>query len=434
VLAPDARPDLKEWWSPKVGWGIILPPSEKRMSAADLSAARDAPEVVQRLIAKRFSAPGVPREREATRAAVLRPVAGADQVMFLSRDGTALDIAGAPMGMADDAIPMYLLLCGTPKQLSWELQYVLGKRRLVGRLDLSEEGLTRYVDALLSDWDGKANSPRNTTVWSVVDEEDEDDEEGITRIMRDLIAAPLAAAMSADKDGDIDVTFIDGTQNAATWATLTSSLASTKPGVIVTTSHGVASRNADTLGLPIDQEGRTADPSALLNGKWAPNGAVWYAHACCSAGSTGRSIYAGLFAAGTENGEMLADVAAAGPSVAPLPTALLSAPKPLRAFIGHVEPTFNYSLREPATGQSLTANLVAAIYPNLMRPEPVGHALLDWQGQSSTYHAQYAHSQARFDRGEPNAEEALLYYALCASDVGSMVILGDPAATLPPLR
>ena len=69
-----------------------------------------------------------------------------------------------------------------------------------------------------------------------------------------------------------------------------------------------------------------------------------------------------------------------------------------------------------------------------MQPEPVGHAFLDWLGQSTTYRAQYAHSQARFDRGEAKAEDALLYYALCAADVGSMVILGDPAATLPPLR
>ena len=82
----------------------------------------------------------------------------------------------------------------------------------------------------------------------------------------------------------------------------------------------------------------------------------------------------------------------------------------------------------------IAANLIAAIYPNLVQPEPVGHALLDWLGQSTTYRAQYAHSQARFDRGEPNAEEALLYYAPCAADVGSMVILGDPAATLPRLR
>ena len=65
----------------------------------------------------------------------------------------------------------------------------------------------------------------------------------------------------------------------------------------------------------------------LVNGQWAPNGSVWYAHACCSAGATGGSVYSGLFAAGTENGDMLVDVARAGPAVAPLPTALLSAPR-----------------------------------------------------------------------------------------------------------
>jgi hypothetical protein len=45
---------------------------------------------------------------------------------------------------------------------------------------------------------------------------------------------------------------------------------------------------------------------------------------------------------------MLKNIAAtAGARISPLPRALLGAEKPLRAFVGHVEPTFDWTLRDP---------------------------------------------------------------------------------------
>jgi hypothetical protein len=71
---------------------------------------------------------------------------------------------------------------------------------------------------------------------------------------------------------------------------------------------------------------------------------VWNAHACCSPGSDSPSNYAGLLDPESDVDAVLAAVAGLGSTVAPRPTALLGAEKPLRAFIGHVEP--------PSTGPS----------------------------------------------------------------------------------
>jgi len=68
--------------------------------------------------------------------------------------------------------------------------------------------------------------------------------------------------------------------------------------------------------------------------QWQPNGAIWYAHACCSAGSDGASSYAGLLEADSTLDKTLQAVATLGSLTAPLPKRLLGAKQPLRAFVG----------------------------------------------------------------------------------------------------
>lgn len=99
---------------------------------------------------------------------------------------------------------------------------------------------------------------------------------------------------------------------------------------------------------------------------WEPDGVVWLAHACCSAGSVASSGYAGLFDPGDPIAELLAGVSeAAGSRTAPLPRRLLGHPKPARAFLGQVEPTFDWTLSDPDTGQPLSNALCDAVYPRL---------------------------------------------------------------------
>src|SRR5205807_2515028 len=105
--------------------------------------------------------------------------------------------------------------------------------------------------------------------------------------------------------------------------------------------------------LPVDARGEVLNLDELLS-VWEPKGAVWYAHACCSAGSDSTSVFAGLFEKGSPNESLLRSLTSLPASVAPLPKRLLGHRRPLRAFVGHVEPTFDWTLRQPENGQAIT--------------------------------------------------------------------------------
>jgi hypothetical protein len=126
---------------------------------------------------------------------------------------------------------------------------------------------------------------------------------------------------------------------------------------------------AASLGALVDGQHLTLDIDALL-AAWQPDGAIWYAHACCSAGCDNVNSYKELVPAGSTLASVLDGVAALGAQVAPLPQRLLGAAKPLRAFIGHVEPTFDWTLRQPETGQVLTARRLRRSTTTCTAPSP----------------------------------------------------------------
>jgi hypothetical protein len=258
--------------------------------------------------------------------------------------------------------------------------------------------------------------------------------------MRTYIAAKVHAALVTDSEiGPGKALFLDGGTNAtdATADRLTRALEERRPGLVVTTSHGLtgplnnASRMAATLGLPVGQDDAAVDLDRLLD-KWQPNGAIWYCHACCSAGADQPSAFADLFDESAPLRSILTGIATVGPCVAPLPSRLLSGSRPCRAFIGHVEPTFDWTLRDPGNGQVITKPIVDAVYPNLFRPRTtLGFAFKDAYATVGSYLANWDLGRAAYDAGSQNIAD-LLRLQLAARDLQSMVILGDPAATLIP--
>ena len=122
---------------------------------------------------------------------------------------------------------------------------------------------------------------------------------------------------------------------------------------------------------------------------------------------------------------VLKGVAKVGARVSPLPNSLLGAAEPLRAFIGHVEPTFDWTLQQPITRQFTTEPIATALYDELYQPMPVGLAMSAVYGTLGGIYADYD----RFSRvlSQPN----MLHRLLIARDVQGMVILGDPTAMLP---
>ncbi len=422
-LVPPPPAALTNWRDPRVGWGLILPPPGDDLSPVDVAAGADAPEPIRALLASR---PGAPVFRYiATHPYNLthlqNPAAGQDPM-----------IGQPPFGIGGGGIPRYLLIYGTPEEIPWDFQYMLNGTYYAGRLALAGEALERYVQALLTDWQDASSRVDQPVVWAV-----NHGAPDITDLMRDCVAAQVYEAWESDDDLRGKARFIDGSATIASTASLIETLAERKPALVVTTSHGQtgplgdAGAMAANLGLLVDQDGAVLQPDDLL-AQWEPNGAVWYAHACCSAGSDAATSYEGLVEAGSPVDRVLKAVAGLGSRVAPLPTALLGARKPMRAFIGHVEPTFDWTLRQPETGQPLTANIKQALYDNLYHAQPVGLALHDCFMPLSALRAQYDRNYNLRNSGQDTIS-SLLYSRLVARDLESMVILGDPTATLPQL-
>jgi len=418
LMRPPRPADPTDPTDCRVGWALVLPARDN--DADDLAHARDAEQPLQDLLAHRGPA-----------AKVLRYRPDYGHIALFEADGTPVPTSGAAQGVAPGCLPRYLLLAAGPDVLPWALQYTLAAVCAVGRLHLTGLPLGRYVEAL------RRNSPVGPArygaplVWAV-DHGDGD----ITALMRTLIAQTIYDDFRADSEMRA-ATLLDGSR--ATTDGLSLALATGDPALVVTTSHGMTGPLTDAamlrrdLGLPVDTLRSIVTADEVLTA-WAPNGAVWYSHACCSAGSDSPSAYTGLLDPQSDVHAVLTAVANLGPTVAPLPTALLGAAEPVRAFIGHVEPTFDWTIEFPWTRTALTASIRTALYHGISRGEPVGYAMQQvWRDIGPL---RQAHADAvRLYEDEPDQARrgltAALYCRLAASDRAGTVVLGDPAARLP---
>lgn len=416
-LKAQPRADPKDWRDPRVGWALVLPHNPD-LSPADLACAKDAPEPIRALVDSRGEN-GQP-------ALVLRYKSGSSRIGFLQRDGSDLPVNQSAFGTGFAVVPRYLLIYGTPEQIPWEVQYSLNATRYVGRLDLTGTALENYVRALMNNWNDGAADLASALVWSA-----DHGPADITCLMREAIASPVVQKLRADLTIGPNTQYLDGSKpGTATVKTLIEHLSAMRPGFILTTSHGMTGpldnleQMAAQMGALVDSDHSLVSPNDILE-NWKPGGAVWYAHACCSAGSDAHTLFDGLVEADSLVDQVLKGVAKAGARVSPLPNALLGASQPLRAFIGHVEPTFNWTLEQKITKQFTTGPLVNALYEELFQPSPIGMAMSSVYGQLGGIYADYD----RFSL-VPN-QANMLHRLLVARDIQSTVILGDPTAMLP---
>jgi hypothetical protein len=416
-------PDLNDWRDPRTGWGLVLP-ARPGASKEAMASDEDAPEPIRQLRAARANRDGAapifryepdwPYNRTHLRNAV---------------SGKPLYLGGSDTGVAGNQIPYYLVIYGTPEEIPWLLQYTLNANRAVGRLALEGDALSRYVQACLGHWSDEPAKVLQAVVWAT-------SYDYMSRLMRDSIAAKVADRLLGDGDMAPGTLFLNaqpqGGPAQATGSRLAEALQTRRPALIVTTSHGRTGPLADraqmgaNLGLLIDQENTSLDPKILAG--WKTGGAVWYAHACCSAGSDAQSQFDGLVEPGSVVDQTLKGVAGLGSRIAPLPQALLGAESPLRAFIGHVEPTFDWSLKQD-TGQHLTGGIVKALTEGLYSWEPVGRALHRYYARLADLTTVYLQNKKALP-GDPIAKAALTYTELSGRDIQSTVLLGDPCVRL----
>lgn len=423
-LVAEEPDDLRNWRDERVGWGLVLP--ENEMISTELRAtAVDAPEPIRALVEARSPA-AVFRYRADLHNTKLRRY---------YPDGTARDIAltGGERGMGPKALPWYFMIFGSPHEIPWNLQFNMHQSCFVGRLDLADEALENYVDALINGWQNAACRPDHPVLWSV-----NHGHPDITWLMQGAIAKKVAEALTADSDIGGKLRFL--TDQDATVASLQQRLNDRSPALVVTTSHGMTGplENGPVmqqqLGYLVDAQHNLLKPDDLL-AHWLPDGAIWYAHGCCSAGGDETTNYVDVVESNSTIARILEAVASLGAMVSPLPKALLGAKKPLRAFIGQVEPTFDWTLRAE-TGQVLTNALVKAIYNRMHRtnPEPVGMAFHAVHQQAGELFTQLDGLRRQVTRGISEAAVSAVRIQLTALDWQSMVILGDPTVAMPSLQ
>jgi hypothetical protein len=425
-LGPPMPIDERHWMHPDVGWGLILPDNED-VPTAERARADDTKEpAIIKLMKARKDAP-VLRWRPSLQQGFLRRYYA---------DGTMQDLsAQAPNpGIGKGRIPRYLLIYAPPDKIPWAVQYALNMSTFVGRIDLTGEQLENYVNALISDWAGQTSDPRAPLVWSV-------DHGGgdITALMARAVAGKVWEKINSNPD-------LGGRRwlkdNQATRDELGAALAGQSPALVVTTSHGMTGPLDDKdalklqLGSPVDAQFSVLGAPQLSG--WKPSGAIWYAHACCSAGADAESRYKGLLPESGEIGSLLNRIAAAaGATIVPLPRALLGAERPLRAFVGHVEPTFDWTLRDPTNKQVLTHVLCAALYDKLYegyQRNPIGWALQRVYKEAGDFYGAWQGAVRDIDRNVPGMRDFALYRQLVAMDRQTLVILGDPTVSLPPMN
>jgi hypothetical protein len=327
-------------------------------------------------------------------------------------------------------IPRYLLIYAPPATIPWEFQYLMNAMAFVGRLDLEGQALENYIEALLDNWDNAESDVSRAVVWAVDHGGDD-----ITRLMRRAIAKKVHAGLADIDDIGAGAVYIDGKDDPATHQKLVDALQSSRPALVVTTSHGMTGplnnleKMRTQLGLLVDGDHQILDVAELVE-NWNPDGAIWYAQACCSAGSDASTSYAGLVDDSSHVATVLNGVAKLGATVAPFPRALLGAHRPLRAFLGHVEPTFDWTIRQKETNQFLTGSVVAALCGRLSDPMPVGLAFDECHQQAPKLDTIHKLAISAFNAGEDRLGEALAC-RLMAADWQSLVILGDPTVALP---
>jgi hypothetical protein len=413
--------DLANWRDPRVGWGLVVPDSAA--PAAEKAQGLDLAEPLRELLRRRGNAP-VLRWRPEEKGTRLR--------RYYADGRTPADLGlNGKRGTHDMAVPRYLLIAAGPEHIPWRVQYRLQNAAFVGRLDLDAAGQARYVDALLSDWPDSGKSRRHPVVWAV-----DHGHPDITRLMRKGLAEAVAKALAEDGEHEFDMArglLVDG---QATGSALLQGLAERNPAFVMTSSHGATFPLDDAgalranLGEPVDQSRSLLDLQALS--AWDPAGCIWYGQACCSAGADGASSFEGIFDKSSSLASTLGAIAKAGSCQAPLPRALLGAARPARAFVGHVEPTFDWSLRDPVTGQLTTQSLVEAFYDGLhvRGGMPLGLALDNHFRAVGALLLEHGDAIDELNALGVSAAERARRAKLIAMDRLAMVILGDPTVCL----
>jgi hypothetical protein len=418
-----AHLDLAAYINPanlkQTGWGLIFPGA---MPEVQVDALLERLSV---LVAMRKEAAG-DRFKLYRGASAPQPGESADQ--WVARNGLQ------PGTVNPAKIPYYLLLVGSPEEISFQFQFELDVQFAVGRLYFDDlDGYAHYASGVVhSESPTTAPPPRRAAFFSVANPDDPP-----TRLSAARLIQPLYNFCQGDELASLGWHVNLFSPEQAVKANLLNLLESPQPpALLFTASHG--------LGYPLAHPQQFTHQGALVCQDWpgplnwnqAPiadmflsaeditssldlSGRIAFLFACFSAGAPEWDDFA---AAKGKERQRLAEP----PFLAALPQRLLDLPKGgVLAVIGHIGRSWGYSFAwsgaegEPESFKSMLYQLLSGM--------PVGHAL---EPLNQRY-AQIAtllsedFQQARYD---PDYDAKLLAsHWIANNDARSYAILGDPA-------
>jgi len=349
--------------------------------------------------------------------------------------------------------PRYLLVVGSPKEVSLELQQALAQQAMVGRACF----VTPRGEPLPDAYQAYAEKV------SIQKESSETGPHMMVHVSRDGTASmetaevglvrPLVAAMEKWQRRGLlaGSSLLPG--SAPSVEELIRPMRGQAASLLFTVSHGAGappggfrspeeqrSRQGNIV-LPRDVPGQMIGARQVGVGPFLPGG-VWFHFGCFGAGTPARSDYAPWLAElarahSIADGELLRVTASLPrppePSfIASLPQAALANPEGPLAFLGHVDLLFAYSFLDRGAPSPRGAQRIVSAVEPLLRGRRAGaaHGLLmrgfrDVNNELARLTQEEVAKRASVDP----ATRAELF--LLRNDLKSFVLLGDPAVRLP---
>lgn len=348
----------------------------------------------------------------------------------------------SPGNMKLNKVPYYLLLIGSPDQIPFEFQYLLGIEYAVGRLAFDDASdYERYVTSTIA-YEKAASVPnaKKISYWGTRHNGD-----AATKLSSSFLLDPLINGSPEDEDAPVNQT-VGYTQDLflaknATKANLLATLHAAKPpALLFTASHGMAFNSG--------QAEQAAGQGALLCQDWPGFGSVKAEHFLAASDvaddANVNGIVAFLFAcfgAGTpKNDQFLMDLSEAGtapplapnPFIAALPRRLLAHPKgSALAVIGHIDRAWGFSMQASKVSTPQIGPFRNSLC-SILTGTPVGHAM------SQRFGSRYAELSALLlSATSPTAAAAerlddreLVTAWLERNDAQNYVLLADPAVSI----
>jgi hypothetical protein len=366
------------------------------------------------------------------------------------KDGTTLQqwlllLGITPQNRDTEKLPYYVLLVGTPAQISFEAQYELDRLRAVGRLDLGDDAAAyrAYVDTLIAHETARLTA-RSATLIATRNGGDQ-----ATALSANHLIPKLYDELQANANG-YALQKHDGLNQATLKAALRPANGDPSPALFFLASHGLtrAAGHAELLatqgawigsewhkGLPNPSPASVSLTGAQVGADFCAPGSAIFALACFGAGTTPASDYARYYNKLYPQRPPLPEQNAAQPFTAALPQRLLGArvsgqPASALAYVGHVDLSWSDSFWDAAKGRA-DLTLWSEFSRRLLTGQTVGMALdrlADRVNDDNQAIATALESRAISD------ETHLLTTAgkawISRNNTRGFILLGDPAVRL----